>query len=159
MFRTRTNLPKPEENKYTTAVLKTRARYGYVVDKATGRKNVKPVGQTNFYNLIQESLDGTRIYDVIDRYNRGETSVIGENVGGYVDCIGLPKSLPDIQQSLINAELLFKSLPREERVKYGQDVGAFLADLQKRQAEARAQASAQKRAKLQNGVEEPKEDK
>lgn len=121
----------PPEKVYTVTCKKSAPKFGEVVDKETGRKTVKVVGETNLYQMIQENKAETLIYNVIDKYNKGHTELIGENVGGFIDTIGVPNTLQDMLQVQINGELAWQSLPLELRRKYGHDVGAFLVDVQK----------------------------
>lgn len=152
MFASRNN---PPEKEYTIVDLRTAPRFGYQVDQKTGKKYVAEVGQTNFYLRMQEQKEETLIYNVIDKYNRGQTDLIGENTGGFIDCIGLPNTLQEIQQSLINAELIFNGLPLEQRGKYGHDIGAFLKDVEDKATAARLAQSAAKREEVKAAAQEP----
>lgn len=145
MFATRVTPPNKEYSKENSRVI---PKYAYKVDQKTGRKTVAKVGETNFYLAMQEAKADTLIYNVIDRYNRGDLSAIGENVGGYIDVVGLPNTLQGIEQARINAELAWSSLPLDVRNKYGHDVGAFLVDVQKQADAAKTAASNKKREEL-----------
>ena len=101
------------------------------IDKATGKKELKKTGKTNLYEKIQKSKEETLIYNILDRYQNGDTQVIEKHKGVYGDFTNMPKTLAEAQQILINAEKTFMQLPLEERKKYNHNISEFLAEISK----------------------------
>lgn len=102
-------------------------KYVYSVDKETGRKTVVLAGHTNLEEQMQAALPDTLIYNVIDKIQRsGDMSLLGENIGGFIDVTDMPKNLLEAQAVRLQTEHLFASLPAEERSKYNNDVFTFV---------------------------------
>lgn len=127
--------------------------YSLVVDKDTGKTDLKATGKTNMYDYIQSSLEETLIYNVIERYNAGDITALDKVRGFYGDVTQLPKNLAEAQQLLINAQKTFNSLPVDVRAKYNHSVSEFLSAIEKEAKtaaadEARKAIIAEQEAKL-----------
>ena len=152
-FRTRSNTaydkPKPIEFPHV------RPTYRRVVGK-DGQETVKLVGESNFYEQIQEAAPDTLIYNLIDQYNRtGNGSIFGNpSIGGFIDATTMPRDLMEAENIRVEARQLFDALPLEERKKYGQNFGLFLADVNTQIAAKTVQAAQDARAKIQSGAQE-----
>ena len=105
-------------------------KYGYEIDAETGEKVVAVVGHTNVYAQKQEAVKDTYIYNMIDRINRtGDFSLLGENLGGFIDVTNMPKNLMEAENVRVKARQIFDSLPMEKRSDYGNDFNLFLKDV------------------------------
>ncbi len=126
MFYSRSNRPKTipqpkcEENVPT---------FSLQINKANGKKELVESGKTNLYEKIQASKDATLIYNIIDRYNAGDESVLNKAVGSYGNFTQMPSTLVEAQQKLIDAERTFEQLPITIREKYNNSYTEFLADI------------------------------
>lgn len=140
--------------KYTVAANKTSPKFIETVKYVDNKpiRTIKVAGETDFYQKIQENRLGTDIYDVLDRYNKGDVEAIGENIGNFVDVVGFPNSLQAMEQVRIDAEYAFNSLPLDVRRKYGHDIGAFLADVEEQGKLAKQQQAEQKRQEVQQQI-------
>ena len=126
-FRSRSNFfsPRPKIKYPMTA-----PTYGWDFDKDTGHKRVIVTGSTNVFQLTQEALPDTLVYNLIDRINKtGDYSILGENLGGFIDVTAMPSNL--LEASIVRAktEQLFAALPSEERAKYGNDINVFVKEV------------------------------
>ena len=121
-FYSRNNLPKtiaqPKCNK-------TVNEYDKEVQK---NGSIKPVvvGKTNIYEKIQASKNDCLVYNILDRFKAGDVSVLNARQGQYADITKEPKTLVEYQQSYIDAENLFNSLPLEVRRQFDHSVTDFL---------------------------------
>lgn len=84
------------------------------------------VGEVPINPLVQESLEGTLIYNILERFNAGDPYALQKNVGQFIDATACPRSLAEAQQLLIDARNSFNSLPLDIRSKYGHNPMAFM---------------------------------
>lgn len=151
MFRTRSNygMPRREMRSFPKCL----PTYGYEIDKDTGRKVAVKTGSTNQYQMIQESVPETLIYNVIDRVNRtGDMSLLGQGVDGMFDATVLPGDLLEAQCVRVKAEQIFAQLPYEEREKYGNDVFKFIGHVNETLRNNAKKAKEAKRAEVVSDV-------
>ena len=100
--------------------------YGKEIDK-DGKVHIVETGKTNLYEKIQASKEDTLIYNILDRFNAGDISVLQARQGVYGDFTDAPKTLAEAQQSLITAENYFNSLPLDVRAEFNHSFSEFLA--------------------------------
>lgn len=112
--------PKCEEN-VPTFTLK--------INKETGKKELKKTGETNLYKKIQASKEETLIYNIIKRFESGDIEVLNKTQGTYGNFTNMPKTLAEAQQSLIDAENTFNSLPLDIRRQFNMSSSEFIAGL------------------------------
>lgn len=94
----------------------------------TGHKYLEEDGQTNIYDKIQESLEETKIENIIRRAVGGDEAALAVMHGQYLDTTNMPKSLAEMQQSIIAATEEFYKLPLEIRQKFDQSPEQFIAE-------------------------------
>ena len=99
--------------------------YGYEIDKY-GRKVLVKTGETDLYAKIQESLEETKIENVIARCIAGDTSVLRPD-GIYADLTQQPSNLLEAQQMIQQLENVWNGLSKEIKEKYNWDVSQFIA--------------------------------
>lgn len=102
-------------------------KYEMRIDKH-GHKTLEKVGETDIYAIIQESLEGTKIENIINRIMHGDVSMVRSG-GAYFDATELPTSLMELQNLNIKIENSFNALPVEERAKYNHNVGEYIKHL------------------------------
>lgn len=122
-FYSRTNLPATIPQPKCEKIVPT---YGKEVAK-DGTIKVVETGKTNIYEKIQASKDETLIYNILDRFNAGDTSALMQRQGSYGDFTQAPKTLVEAQQALIDADRYFNSLPLEVRKEFNHSLSEFLA--------------------------------
>lgn len=72
----------------------------------------------NVYEKIQESLEETKIENIIRRAVGGDESALAVMHGQYIDITDAPKSLAEAQRQIIKATEEFYKLPLEIREKF-----------------------------------------
>lgn len=98
--------------------------YGYEIDKY-GRKILVKQGETNLYEIIQESLEETKIENILKRVAMGDTTVMRPD-GIYADMTEMPSNLIEARQQMQKLENIWNSLDIETRRKYNFDVEEFI---------------------------------
>lgn len=98
--------------------------YGYEIDKY-GRKILVKTGETNLYEKIQESLEETKIENIIARVTTGDTSMLRPD-GIYGDLTDIPNNLIEARQQMQKLENVWNELPRDIKEKYNFNVEEFV---------------------------------
>lgn len=98
--------------------------YGYEID-SYGRKVLVKTGETDLYAKIQESLEETKIENILARAAIGDNSVFRPD-GIYADLTEMPSNLIEARQSIQKMENLWAGIPNEIKAKYNYDVGEFI---------------------------------
>lgn len=101
------------------------SEFGYEIDKY-GRKVLVKTGETDLYAKIQESLEETKIENIINRCIAGDTSVLRPD-GVYMDLTEQPNSLLEAMQQIQNLENIWNGLSNEIKEKYNYDLGQYVA--------------------------------
>lgn len=151
-FRNRSDLSgyKPLERSYPLVM----PEFGIRVNPETSKREVYKKGDTNVYAQKQEALQDTLIYNLIDRVMRtGDKSLLGENLGGFIDVVGMPKNLMEAENIRLQSEQLFNSLPIEERRRYNNDISEFLLDVNKRLMQKTTKQAAAQRDNVNDSKE------
>lgn len=99
--------------------------YEYQIDKF-GQKVLVCVGQTNLYEKIQESLEETKIENILNRVAMGDQTVMRPD-GIYSDLTEAPKSLIEAMQQMQKLENLWNNLPIDTKRYYGMSLESFIA--------------------------------
>lgn len=98
--------------------------YEYKIDKY-GRKKLEKTGETNLYAKIQESLEETKIENILKRAAIGDMSNFRPD-GIYADLTEMPSNLIEARQAMQNLENVWKDLDNEIKRKYHFDVEEFI---------------------------------
>lgn len=93
-----------------------------------GHKTLEKSGKTNVYDFIQESLEETKIENIIRRALGGDESALATMHGVYMDVTDAPKSLAEMQQAVITATQEFEKLPVEIREKFNHSALQYVAE-------------------------------
>lgn len=101
--------------------------YSITIDE-DGHKSVKKTGETDLYAKIQESLSSVLIENIIKRAELGDPGALDKYKTQFVDTIGLPDTLAQAQQSIINITKIFEKLPIEIKKEYNFAPEQFVAD-------------------------------
>lgn len=126
-FYSRINRPKTIPAPKTEKTIPT---FSLKINPETGKKELEESGKTNIYDKIQAAKEGTLIYNILDRYQKGETDVLKKLNGQYGDFTQMPKTLAEMQQKLIDSEKMFNELPLELRKEFNHSPSEFLVAAQ-----------------------------
>ena len=99
--------------------------YGYEINKY-GQKELVKTGETDLYALIQESLEETKIENILKRVAMGDETVMRPD-GIYADLTDTPKNLIEARQQMQQLENLWNGLPIDTKRKYNMSVEDFIA--------------------------------
>ena len=99
--------------------------YAYEIDKF-GRKVLVKTGEENLYEKIQESLEETKIENILKRASIGDMSNLRPD-GIYADLTEMPNNMIEARQAIQKMENVWADLPNEIKAKYNYDVGEFVA--------------------------------
>lgn len=98
--------------------------YGYEINKY-GQKVLVKQGEYSLYDKIQESLEETKIENILQRVAMGDTSVMRPD-GIYADISNFPKNMIEARQTQQKLENLWNGLDNEIKKKYDYDVDKFI---------------------------------
>lgn len=113
-----------QERKRTEPGRMMQDNYGYEIDKY-GRKILVKQGETNLYEIIQESLEETKIENILKRVAMGDTSVMRPD-GIYADMTQAPSNLIEARKQMQKLENLWNGLDNEIKRKYNFSVEEFI---------------------------------
>lgn len=100
--------------------------YSYTKNKK-GSTILEKTGETDLYEKIQESLEDTKIENIIRRVTAGDDSMLRPN-GIYADCTELPSNLIESQKAIMDLENVWAKLPIRTKEEYNFDKGQFVAE-------------------------------
>lgn len=100
----------------------------YIIDISSGREELKLVGKTNRYNKIQSYTDECDIYNLINRYNNGDDTVLMQRAAQYADVTTAPKNLHEALAIVSKAKHDFDRLPVAVKQQYNNNYMEFLGD-------------------------------
>lgn len=98
--------------------------YGYEIDNY-GRKILVKTGEENLYEMIQMSLEETKIENILKRAAAGENVFRPEGI--YADITTMPSNLIEARQSIQKLENTWAKLPSEIKNKYNNSVEEFIS--------------------------------
>lgn len=113
------------ETSYITSGSRYQDTYGYEINKY-GIKELVKTGETDLYALIQESLEETKIENILKRVAMGDDTVIRPD-GIYADTTEAPKNLIEARQQIQHLENVWNGLPIDTKRKYNMSVEDFIA--------------------------------
>lgn len=88
-------------------------------------------GQDDIYDMIQSHAESCDINVLLARYAAGDTTVLSQRQGLYIDATGLPHTYAEMLNAVVAAESTFNSLPVDVRAQFGHSFERFLAELDK----------------------------
>lgn len=83
----------------------------------------------NVYEIIQESLEETKIENIIRRAVGGDPTALSTMHGEYIDATNAPASLAEAQRMIIQATEEFFKLPVEIREKFDHSPEMYINEL------------------------------
>lgn len=124
MFYSRSKKPPVEATEPGSGIQK---KYRMSID-LNGHKYLEEDGEIDLYQKIQESLEETKIENIVRRAVGGDTQALNVMHGVYADVTNAPKTFAEMQQAVICATEEFAKLPVEIREKFDHSVERFVAE-------------------------------
>ncbi|UPW41772.1 internal scaffolding protein [Peromfec virus RodF7_13] len=118
---------KKPETKESPAGNKEEPVYEIEIDE-TGHKKIIETGKTNIYDMIQESLEQSKIENIVRRATEGDANALSVVNGSYIDVTDMPSTLAEAQQFVIKAKNEFDTLPLQVRREYNFSAEQYIAD-------------------------------
>ena len=88
------------------------------------------VGETDLNALVQSSKESCLVYNIIDRFNAGDASVLSKVTGAYADIADFPKTLADVHNLVRGIEDKFRELPLNVREAFNNSPQVFAKKLE-----------------------------
>lgn len=92
-----------------------------------GERNLVKIGKTNIYDIIQESLEQSKIENIIRRAREGDPFALTVMNGQYIDTTDLPNTLAEAQSFVIKAKEEFDKLPIQIRRQFDMSPEKYIA--------------------------------
>lgn len=99
--------------------------YAFEIDD-TGRKVLSCNGETNVHEEIQMFADECNIYNIIRRYELGDTGILHKVDSSYIDTLGQPKTLMDALNISLKCQKDFLSMKPEVKAMFNNDFNQYL---------------------------------
>lgn len=93
-----------------------------------GNKTLVKTGMTNIYDIIQESLEQSKIETIIRRATEGDPYALTIMNGQYIDTTDVPNTLAEAQQFVIRAKEEFDQLPINIRRAFDMSAEKYIAN-------------------------------
>ena len=94
-----------------------------------GKRELRKSGEYNLYAEIQSYKDSVSIDYILARFVNGDETALSRAQGIYGDFTGMPTTMAELQQRIIDAEDLFYQLPLDIRGQYNHSPSEFYAQL------------------------------
>lgn len=94
-----------------------------------GVSHLVPVGKHDLNEFVQASLEGTKVYNIIDRFALGDESVLNKVKGFYADVVGMPSSLAEAHDLMVSIDKKFAELPAKLKQVFGNSSSKFASAL------------------------------
>lgn len=83
-----------------------------------GNMDLVESGRENLYDFIQSHADSCNIHLILERFARGDVSVLSRTQGSFGDFTDMPGSYAELLNTVISGEQYFMGLPIETRAKF-----------------------------------------
>lgn len=80
------------------------------------------------YELIQASREECEIENIVKRAIMGDYNALNQSQGVYADITGMPKSIAEAQQMIIDLKEEFEHLPKDVRAKFENNAEMYVAE-------------------------------
>lgn len=112
-FYSRTGKPTKPERKFVVGI--------------DGKYKLKIVGEKNVQDEINAWLESTDINVIIARFQAGDVEALSARQEIFGDFTEMPKTLAEMMQRKIDADMLFDSLPSNVKARFNFDRSEFFA--------------------------------
>lgn len=120
----------PHERKYSNVGDRYKVLYTPHFDD-NGVMELVENGREDLYAYIQSHKDSCDIHVILDRFARGDMSVLSKRQGVYGDFTEMPSTYAEALNAMISAENYFNGLPVEIRARFGHSFQKFLVSMDK----------------------------
>lgn len=103
-----------------------RIRAKFVKDCSVNPPQLKKVGETDQYSLIQSYKDECDINRLVARYQAGDTSVLQRVQGLFYDATELPTEQTEMMNLAVVAREAWDNLPNDVKSKFNNDKEIFI---------------------------------
>lgn len=93
-----------------------------------GNKTLVKTGMTNIYDIIQESLEQSKIETIMRKATEGDLHALTMMNGQYIDTTDLPATLAEAQRFVIQAKEEFDQLPINIRRAFDMSAEKYIAN-------------------------------
>lgn len=93
---------------------------------SNGAIHLVETGKTDLNAFIQASKESTLVYNILDRFQRGDVGVLDQVRGFFADVTDMPNSLMEAHQLVTRIANGFDSLPSDIKSEFGNDVNGML---------------------------------
>lgn len=100
--------------------------YEMMVD-LSGVHEFVQTGQIDTYEQIQSHRDSVDIHKLLERFANGDQSALNQKKPMFGDFTEMPKTMAEFQQTVLEAEKLFDSLPAEKKALFNHSISEFVA--------------------------------
>lgn len=87
-------------------------------------------GKRDLVEFINASLESTNIYNILDRFNAGDYSVLQKRKGFYADVSTMPKSLVEVHNFMRSLRSDFENLDPKIKEKFGNSPDKFIESVE-----------------------------
>lgn len=95
-----------------------------------GVMSLVKTGERDVHAFIQAGKPQTLIYNILDRFSKGDISAIQRVKGYYADVSAMPKSLVEVHNFMKTLDSNFDSLPAEVKDKFGNSPHKFMESVE-----------------------------
>lgn len=93
-----------------------------------GKRELVKDRKVPIYELIQASREECEIENIIKRAVMGDYNALNARQGVYADITGMPQSIAEAQQMIINLKEEFEHLPKDIRAKFENNAEMYVAE-------------------------------
>lgn len=98
----------------------------YEVRIVDGKRVISVASESSLVDKVKESFPDTLIYNILARHERGDVTALNQVSGQYMDVVGMPTTLAQAQQMLIDIRNDFDKLPQDVRKHFNNSVDEFI---------------------------------
>lgn len=91
-----------------------------------GQYDLRETGKENLFDFVQASKEETLVYNIIERYRRGDLTALSQRVGQFIDVVGMPTNLAEAHQVMLDVQRKFETLAPDVKSKFDNDVNVFV---------------------------------
>lgn len=98
----------------------------YEVRIVDGKRVISVASESSLIDKVKEAFPDTLIYNILARHERGDITALNKVQGQYMDVVGMPSTLAQAQQMLIDIRNDFDQLPQDVRKHFNNSVDEFI---------------------------------
>lgn len=87
-------------------------------------------GIRDVHAFLQQGKEACEVYNILDRFSKGDISAIQRVKGYYADVAVMPKSLVEVHNFMKTLDTHFDELPAEVKAKFGNSSHQFMKSVE-----------------------------